>query len=81
MDFFRNNTDLHCIHANTYIERATYELAGDNLVRVVTGDLDEQFVILGNGAYRVSIDEFRLECEAVSAEMSELIDKYTRIKK
>ena len=67
--------------ADTYIERATYELAGDNLVRVVTGDLDEQFVILGNGAYRVSIDEFRLECEAVSAEMSELIDKYTRIKK
>ena len=67
--------------ADTYIERATYELAGDNLVRVVTGDLDEQFVILGNGAYRVSTEEFKLECEAVTSEISELVERFGKSRK
>ncbi len=67
--------------ADSYIERTTYELADDNFVRVVTGDLDEQFIILGNGAYRVSIDEFRLECESVTGEISELAEKYGKNRK
>ena len=67
--------------ADSYIERLSYELAPNNFVRVVTSDLDEQFVILGNGAYRVSPAEFRLECEAVWGEMNELLEKYGKSKK
>ena len=64
--------------ADTYIERATYEIAPTNYVRVVTSDLEEQYVILGNGAFRVSALEFKAECETVTDEISEVIDKYTR---
>ncbi len=44
--------------ADSYIERAAHELAGEHTVRVVTSDLDEQMVILGVGALRVSAREF-----------------------
>ena len=67
--------------ADSYIERTTYELASDNYVRVVTGDLEEQYIVLGNGAYRVSIDEFKLECESVAGEISELCEKYGKVRK
>ena len=67
--------------ADTYIERATYEIAPSNYVRVVTGDLEEQYIILGNGALRVSAAEFKRECETVTDEIAEVIDKYTRISK
>ena len=67
--------------ADTYIERATYEIAPTNYVRVVTSDLEEQYIILGNGAFRVSAAEFKSECETVTDEISEVIDKYTRTKK
>lgn len=66
--------------ADTYIERATYKIAPTNYVRVVTSDLEEQYIILGNGALRVSAKEFKGECEAVTDEISEVIDKYTRKK-
>lgn len=67
--------------ADTYIERATYEIAPTNYVRVVTSDLEEQYVILGNGAFRVSALEFLAECETVTDEISEVIGKYTKITK
>ena len=64
--------------ADAYIERATYEIAPTNRVRVVTSDLAEQYIILGNGALRVSANEFRRELGAAALEMNEIIDKYTR---
>ena len=64
--------------ADAYIERATYEIAPTNYVRVVTSDLEEQYIILGNGAYRVPAAEFRLEMRSISLEMDDIIEKYTR---
>ncbi len=62
--------------ADAYIEKLTYELAPDNLVRVVTSDLEEQYIVLGNGALRVSAKEFRAEIESTTEEINELIEKY-----
>ncbi len=64
--------------ADTYIERATYQIAPTNYVRVVTSDLEEQYIILGNGALRVSANEFKLEMASVALEMEEVIEKYKR---
>ena len=61
--------------ADAYIERATYRIAPTNYVRVATGDLAEQFVILGNGAYRMSPRELKLECESVTGELLEYLKK------
>ena len=58
--------------ADAYIKKTTYEIAGEHFVRVVTSDMQEQFVILGNGAFRVSPKEFRDEVAAVSSDISEL---------
>ena len=58
--------------ADSYIEKTTYEIAGEHFVRVVTSDMQEQYVILGNGAYRVSPKEFRAELDVVLADISEL---------
>lgn len=44
--------------ADSYIEKATHELCRDHRVRVATSDGMEQVIILGNGALRVSADEF-----------------------
>ena len=44
--------------ADAYIEKTTYTLAEKNSVRVVTSDYEEQLIILGNGATRVSAREF-----------------------
>ena len=62
--------------ADAYIERTSYELAKTSTVRVVTSDLEEQNVILGNGALRVSAREWRREIESTTAEINEIIDKY-----
>ena len=47
--------------ADAYIERTTYEIADEHTVRVVTSDLQEQLIVLGNGALRVSAREFYAE--------------------
>ena len=47
--------------ADAYIERTTYEIAGDHSVRVVTSDYQEQLIILGSGGLRVSAREFYAE--------------------
>lgn len=62
--------------ADAYIERATYEIAPTNYVRVVTSDLEEQYIILGNGALRVSTREFEGELRQAALEIDEIIDKY-----
>lgn len=73
---FGNTTVVYTKEAQTadaYIERATYTLAKNNTVRVVTSDYVEQLIILGNGAYRVSASEFISEVERTSAEIRELL--------
>ena len=62
--------------ADSYIEKLSKELVNDYTVRVVTSDLEEQNVILGNGALRVSPREFRLEIENTTREIGEVIEKF-----
>lgn len=47
--------------ADSYIEKATLDLSKKHKVRVATSDGIEQLIILGNGALRVSAEEFRQE--------------------
>ena len=59
--------------ADMYIERASLELSKNNRVRVVTSDRMEQLIIIGNGAVRVSSEEFLSEVRAVEDEIREVI--------
>ena len=59
--------------ADAYIEKATYSLAEKNSVRVVTSDYEEQLIVLGNGATRVSAREFIEEVEATASRIREII--------
>ena len=52
----------------------SHRLAKDNLVRVVTSDMAEQYIILGNGALRVSSQAFAQEVASAQAEIRELIE-------
>ena len=47
--------------ADTYIERATYEIGKHHRVRVATSDGAEQLIILGHGALRLSATTFKAE--------------------
>ena len=60
--------------ADTYIERVTHEIAPKNTVRVVTSDYQEQLIILGNGALRVSAAEFTAEIALTKEEIKNAID-------
>ena len=74
---FNNITIVYTKEAETadmYIERASYQLAKNNRVRVVTSDGMEQLIILGNGAIRVSAREFREEIDAAEEEIRSLIN-------
>ena len=61
--------------ADSYIEKTSKILVDNYTVRVVTSDLEEQYVILGNGALRVSAKEFKREIENTTSEINETIDK------
>ena len=64
--------------ADSYIERATYEIARanpDRRVRVATSDNLEQLIILGHGAIRVSAREFHEEVEAAEGSISQIIER------
>ena len=52
-----------------YSERATKEIAKKYTTRVVTSDTTEQLIILGNGAMRVSSQNFEEEVRAVEEEI------------
>lgn len=58
--------------ADSYIERLAYQLthAGQG-VYVVTSDRDQQFAVLGSGAWRVSARELRLSVLAAEKEVRE----------
>ncbi len=59
--------------ADTYIERATYDLGKHHRVRVATSDGLEQVIILGHGALRQSAEAFRQDVLQATAEMNRLI--------
>ena len=59
--------------ADTYIEKAAYDLSKKHFVRVVTSDALAQLIIFGSGALRVSSREFLDEVRAVEEEIREII--------
>lgn len=61
--------------ADMYIEKVTHELSKNHRVRVATSDGTEQIIILGNGAYRVSAEEFRREVQLVEKAIRDFIKK------
>ncbi len=60
--------------ADSYIEKETKKLTERHRVRVVSSDLEEQRIILGNGGLRVSTKEFALELKQLDADIKEMID-------
>ena len=62
--------------ADTYIERATYELRRERRVRVATSDSMEQVIILGHGAMRVSARTFHAEIEETEGQISALVERF-----
>ncbi len=61
--------------ADMYIEKASYKLARNNKVRVVTSDALEQLIILGNGALRVPSREFLFEIQQAEEEIRNIISE------
>ncbi|MBR6524429.1 MAG: TetM/TetW/TetO/TetS family tetracycline resistance ribosomal protection protein [Clostridia bacterium] len=59
--------------ADSYIEKTTYEISKRHRVRVATSDGLEQMIILGNGALRVSAQEFRKEVELCHVEIEKIL--------
>ncbi len=59
--------------ADSYIERASYELGKNYRVRVATSDGLEQSVILGHNAQRISARQFQDEVRLAEAELAERI--------
>ena len=62
--------------ADSYIERATYELRKERRVRVATSDNLEQLIILGHGAQRVSAAAFHAEVAAANVEIDALVARF-----
>ena len=61
--------------ADSYIEKETKKLTECHRVRVVSSDLEEQRIILGNGGLRVSTKEFATELKQLDADIKEMINK------
>lgn len=59
--------------ADTYIEKVSHELAKTNKVRVATSDGQEQLIILGNGAIRVSATSLHAEILMAEKEIKEYL--------
>lgn len=75
---FNNITIVYTKEAETadmYIERASYKLAKNNRVRVVTSDGMEQLIIIGAGAIRVTAKEFREEIDMAEDEIRRIIEQ------
>ena len=64
--------------ADSYIEKTTYEISKRHRVRVATSDSLEQMIILGNGALRVSAQEFRKEVEMCHVELSKFLSMHNK---
>ena len=64
--------------ADSYIEKATYDLGKDHRVRVATSDALEQLIILGHGALRISARSFHQEVEQVQGQISRFLADHNR---
>lgn len=64
--------------ADMYIEKATYQLADQRKVRVVTSDGAQQLIILGHGALRVSARAFMEELDQVHRQIQEILERNNR---
>ena len=60
--------------ADSYIEKVAHDMAKAHTVRVVTGDLQEQLIVLGSGGLRVSTAEFVKEIQLTEKEIKEAIE-------
>ncbi len=60
--------------ADTYIEKVSHELAKNNRVRVATSDSQEQLIILGNGAIRLSASALHTELLTAEREIREFLN-------
>ena len=61
--------------ADSYIERATYDLGKNHRVRVATSDNMEQVIILGHGALRISARAFEEEVAEAEGQIADLIER------
>ncbi len=61
--------------ADMYIEKTTHELGKKHRVRVATSDSLEQIIILGNGAIRISADEFLHEVKNAEQAIIDIISR------
>ncbi|MDD3367571.1 MAG: TetM/TetW/TetO/TetS family tetracycline resistance ribosomal protection protein [Lachnospiraceae bacterium] len=70
--------DYHNIHvvftkeaetADMYIEKVTHEIARKHHVTVATSDGTEQVIIMGQGAYRMSAGDLKVEIDQVNQEI------------
>ncbi len=59
--------------ADSYIEKVSHELAKNNRVRVATSDGQEQLIILGNGAIRLSASALHAEVMNAEREIREFL--------
>ena len=66
--------------ADSYIERATYQLGKNRRVRVATSDGAEQMIILGHGSLRVSARAFKQEVEAVNGEIRKILESQNSLR-
>lgn len=61
--------------ADTYIERTAHSLSKENKVRVATSDGNEQIIIFGSGAFRVTASELHAEIETAEKAIREYIEE------
>ena len=62
--------------ADSFIERATYDLREAHSVRVATSDHLEQLIILGHGALRISARSFLAEVQETSVQLERMLAKH-----
>ena len=67
--------------ADTYIERATYEISKRHRVRVATSDNAEQMIVMGHGAFRMSAREFKEEVELAKKVLESNVRDWNRSEK
>ncbi len=60
--------------ADMYIEKVTHEIGRKHNVTVATSDALEQIIVAGDGAKRMSADEFKEEVKRVSERIKEIIE-------
>ena len=48
------------------------------MVRVATSDRMEQMIIIGNGAFKISADEFKKEVQMTNEKIDGLLEEYKK---